>query len=56
MALLYKNIFREGSNGEGGALLVKEDRVSMLSPVGGKLVFSSGLKELERGTFVNQFQ
>ena len=29
-----------------GALLVKEDRVSMLSPVGGKLVFSSGLKEL----------
>src|SRR6202042_2589900 len=30
-----------------GALLVKEDRVSMLSQVGGKLVFSSGLKELK---------
>jgi hypothetical protein len=30
-----------------GALLVKEDRVSILSPVAGKLVFSSGLRELK---------
>jgi hypothetical protein len=30
-----------------GVLLVKEDRVSMLSSVGGKLVFSSGLRELK---------
>jgi hypothetical protein len=30
-----------------GVLLVKEDRVSMLSLVGGKLVFSSGLRELK---------
>jgi hypothetical protein len=30
-----------------GVLLVKEDKVSMLSGVGGKLVFSSGLKELK---------
>jgi hypothetical protein len=30
-----------------GVLLVKEDRVSMLSAVGGKLVFSSGLRELK---------
>jgi hypothetical protein len=30
-----------------GVLLVKEDRVSMLSSVGGKLLFSSGLRELK---------
>jgi hypothetical protein len=30
-----------------GVLLVKEDRVSMLSAVGGKLVFSNGLRELK---------
>src|ERR1700722_12384009 len=30
-----------------GVLLVKEDKVSMLSSVGGKLVFSSGLRELK---------
>jgi hypothetical protein len=30
-----------------GVLLVKEDRVSMLSSVGGKLVFSSGLRGLK---------
>jgi hypothetical protein len=30
-----------------GVLLVKEDRVSLLSLVGGKLVFSSGLRELK---------
>jgi hypothetical protein len=30
-----------------GVLLVKEDRVSMLSLVGGKLVFSSGLREFQ---------
>src|ERR1700693_4091851 len=30
-----------------GVLLVKEDRASMLSSVGGKLVFSRGLRELK---------
>ncbi len=30
-----------------GVLLVKEDKVSLLSSVGGKLVFSSGLRELK---------
>jgi len=41
-----KTFFVRGRTARG-ALLVKEDRVSMLSPVGGKLVFSSGLKELK---------
>ena len=41
-----KTFFGRGRTARG-ALLVKEDRVSMLSPVGGKLVFSSGLKELK---------
>ena len=40
-----KTFFGRGRTARG-ALLVKEDRVSMLSPVGGKLVFSSGLREL----------
>ena len=40
-----KTFFRKGRPARG-VLLVKEDRVSMLSPVGGKLVFSTGLKEL----------
>jgi hypothetical protein len=41
-----KTFFGKGRTARG-ALLVKEDRVSMLSQVGGKLVFSSGLKELK---------
>jgi hypothetical protein len=41
-----KTFFGKGRTARG-ALLVKEDRVSMLSPVGGKLVFSSGLRELK---------
>jgi hypothetical protein len=41
-----KTFFGRGRTARG-ALLVKEDRVSMLSQVGGKLVFSSGLKELK---------
>lgn len=41
-----KTFFGRGRTARG-ALLVKEDRVSMLSPVGGKLVFSSGLRELK---------
>jgi hypothetical protein len=41
-----KTFFRKGRPARG-VLLVKEDRVSMLSPVGGKLAFSSGLKELK---------
>jgi hypothetical protein len=41
-----KTFFRKGRPARG-VLLVKEDRVSMLSLVGGKLVFSSGLKELK---------
>jgi hypothetical protein len=41
-----KTFFGRGRTARG-ALLVKEDRVSMISPVGGKLVFSSGLKELK---------
>jgi hypothetical protein len=40
-----KTFFRKGRPARG-VLLVKEDRVSMLSPVGGKLVFSTGLREL----------
>ena len=40
-----KTFFGRGRTARG-ALLVKEDRVSMLSPVGGELVFSSGLREL----------
>jgi hypothetical protein len=38
--------FRKGRTARG-VLLVKEDRVSILSPVGGKLMFSSGLRELK---------
>jgi hypothetical protein len=41
-----KTFFGKGRTARG-ALLVKEDRVSMLSQVGGKLVFSSGLKEFK---------
>jgi hypothetical protein len=41
-----KTFLGKGRTGRG-VLLVKEDRVSMLSSVGGKLVFSSGLKELK---------
>jgi hypothetical protein len=41
-----KTFFGKGRTARG-ALLVKEDRVSMLSQVGGKLVFSCGLKELK---------
>src|SRR5271165_573514 len=43
----YLNTFFRKGRTARGALLVKEDRVSMLSQVGGKLVFSSGLKELK---------
>jgi len=41
-----KTFFRKGRTVRG-VLLVKEDRVSILSPVGGKLVFSGGLRELK---------
>src|SRR5580704_6474341 len=41
-----KTFLGKGRTGRG-VLLVKEDRVSMLSLVGGKLVFSSGLRELK---------
>src|ERR1700738_2534911 len=41
-----KTFFRKGGTARA-VLLVKEDRVSMLSLVGGKLVFSSGLRELK---------
>src|ERR1700722_3518703 len=41
-----KTFFRKGRPARG-VLLVKEDRVSMLSLVGGKLVFSSGLREVK---------
>jgi hypothetical protein len=41
-----KTFFGKGRPARG-VLLVKEDRVSILSPVGGKLVFSSGLRELK---------
>jgi hypothetical protein len=41
-----KTFFRKARPARG-VLLVKEDRVSILSPVGRKLVFSSGLRELK---------
>jgi hypothetical protein len=43
----YLNTFFRKGRTARGVLLVKEDRVSILSPVGGKLVFSSGLRELK---------
>jgi hypothetical protein len=43
----YLNTFFGKGRTVRGVLLVKEDRVSILSPVGGKLVFSSGLRELK---------
>jgi hypothetical protein len=43
----YLNTFLGKGRTARGVLLVKEDRVSMLSLVGGKLVFSSGLRELK---------
>ena len=43
----YLNTFFRKGHPARGVLLVKEDRVSILSPVGGKLVFSSGLRELK---------
>jgi len=41
-----KTFFRKGRSVRG-ALLVKEDRVSILSPVAGKLAFSGGLRDLK---------
>jgi hypothetical protein len=49
-----KTFFGKGRTARG-ALLVKEDRVSMLSQVGGKLVFSSGLKELKGAPSLTNF-
>jgi hypothetical protein len=43
----YLNTFLGKGRTARGVLLVKEDKVSMLSLVGGKLVFSSGLRELK---------
>jgi hypothetical protein len=43
----YLNTFFRKGHPARGVLLIKEDRVSILSPVGGKLVFSSGLRELK---------
>src|SRR5271156_3221153 len=43
----YFNTFLGKGRPARGVLLVKEDRVSLLSLVGGKLVFSSGLRELK---------
>jgi hypothetical protein len=43
----YLNTFFRKDRPARGVLLVKEDRVSILSPVGGKLVFSNGLRELK---------
>jgi hypothetical protein len=43
----YLKTFLGKGRAARGVLLVKEDRVSMLSSVGGKLVFSSGLRELK---------
>ena len=43
----YLKTFLGKGHSARGVLLVKEDKVSMLSGVGGKLVFSSGLKELK---------
>jgi hypothetical protein len=43
----YLKTFLGKGRSARGVLLVKEDKVSMLSGVGGKLVFSSGLKELK---------
>jgi hypothetical protein len=36
-----------------GAMLVKEDRVSILSPINGRLSFRAGLRELEGAPFLN---
>jgi hypothetical protein len=43
----YLNTFFRKARTARGVLLVKEDRVSILSPVAGMLVFSSGLRELK---------
>jgi len=43
----YLKTFLGKGRAARGVLLVKEDRVSMLSSVGGKLVFTSGLRELK---------
>ena len=43
----YLNTFFGRGRTARGVLLVKEDRVSILSPVAGKLVFSAGLRELK---------
>jgi hypothetical protein len=42
----FKTFLGKGRTARG-VLLVKEDRVSMLSSIGGKLLFSSGLRELK---------
>src|ERR1700759_458103 len=47
-----KTFLGKGRTGRG-VLLVKEDKVSMLSSVGGKLVFSSGLRELKGAPSLN---
>src|SRR6516164_6322832 len=36
-----------------GAMLIKEDRVSILSPIDGRLTFRAGLRDLERAPLLN---